>query len=211
MANSLNTEQRVGIFLDVQNLYHSARNLHGSRVNYKELLNYVAAGRRVVRTIAYVVSSDPQTGEEVFFDALEKEGIELRMKDLQVYASGVKKADWDVGMAVDAIKLAPSLDVIVLVTGDGDFIPLIEYLQIGMGKIVEVVAFARTTSGKIKETVNRFTDVDGVPKAIFKSKRSRQSTPVIKNRRDEFIKNTRGHQAKQSQGQNRNQNQNTNI
>ena len=190
MANSTNTEQRVGIFLDVQNLYHSARNLHSSRVNYKELLNYIIAGRRVVRTIAYVVSSDPQTGEEVFFDALEKEGIELRMKDLQVYASGVKKADWDVGMAVDAIKLAPSLDVIVLVTGDGDFIPLIEYLQIGMGKIVEIVAFARTASGKIKEAANRFTDVDSVPKAIFKSKRSRQSAPT-KLRRNEFTKDAR--------------------
>jgi len=176
MANNVNTEQRVGIFLDIQNLYHSAKNLHGSRVNYKELIKYAAAGRRVVRTIGYVVSSDPQTGEEAFFGALEKEGVELRMKDLQVFSSGAKKADWDVGMAVDAIRLAPSLDVIILATGDGDFIPLIEYLQIGMGKIVEVVAFARTTSGKMKEEVNNFIDVDTIPKAIFKSERSRQST-----------------------------------
>jgi uncharacterized LabA/DUF88 family protein len=182
MANNVNTEQRVGIFLDIQNLYHSARNLHGSRVNYKELIKYAAAGRRVVRTIAYVVSSDQQTGEEAFFGALEKEGIELRMKDLQVFSSGAKKADWDVGMAVDAIRLAPSLDVIVLATGDGDFIPLIEYLQIGMGKIVEVVAFARTTSGKMKEEVNRFIDVDTIPKAIFKSERSRQSASASPRR-----------------------------
>lgn len=175
MANNVNTEQRVGIFLDIQNLYHSAKNLHGSRVNYKELIKYAAAGRRVVRTIGYVVSSDPQTGEEAFFGALEKEGVELRMKDLQVFSSGAKKADWDVGMAVDAIRLAPSLDVIILATGDGDFIPLIEYLQIGMGKIVEVVAFARTTSGKMKEEVNNFIDVDTIPKAIFKSERSRQA------------------------------------
>ena len=175
MANNVNTEQRVGIFLDIQNLYHSARNLHGSRVNYKELIKHAAAGRRIVRTIAYVVSSDQQTGEEAFFGALEKEGIELRMKDLQVFSSGAKKADWDVGMAVDAIRLAPSLDVIILATGDGDFIPLIEYLQIGMGKIVEVVAFARTTSGKMKEEVNNFTDVDTIPKAVFKSERSRQT------------------------------------
>jgi len=178
MANNVNTEQRVGIFLDIQNLYHSAKNLHGSRVNYKELIKYAAAGRRVVRTIGYVVSSDPQTGEEAFFGALEKEGVELRMKDLQVFSSGAKKADWDVGMAVDAIRLAPSLDVIILATGDGDFIPLIEYLQIGMGKIVEVVAFARTASGKMKEEVNNFIDVDTIPKAIFKSERSRQSTSV---------------------------------
>jgi uncharacterized LabA/DUF88 family protein len=98
------------------------------------------------------------------------------MKDLQVFSSGAKKADWDVGMAVDAIRLAPSLDVIILATGDGDFIPLIEYLQIGMGKIVEVVAFARTTSGKMKEEVNRFIDVDSIPKAVFKSERSKQAS-----------------------------------
>ncbi|MFA4999319.1 MAG: NYN domain-containing protein [Parcubacteria group bacterium] len=175
MASLINTEQRVGIFLDIQNLYHSAKNLHGSRVNYKELIKYAAAGRHVVRTIAYVVSSDPQTGEEAFFGALEKEGIELRMKDLQIYSSGAKKADWDVGMAVDAIRLAPSLDVVVLATGDGDFIPLVEYLKIGMGKIVEVVAFGRTTSSKMKEEVDRFIDVDDIPKAVFKSERSRRS------------------------------------
>ncbi|MFA5052849.1 MAG: NYN domain-containing protein [Parcubacteria group bacterium] len=176
MANSINTEQRVGIFLDIQNLYHSARNLHGSRVNYKELIKYVAAGRKVARAIGYVVSSDPQTGEEAFFGALEKEGIELRMKDLQIYSSGAKKADWDVGMAVDAIRLAPSLDVIILATGDGDFIPLVEYLQIGLGKIVEVVAFGRTTSGKMKEEVDKFIDVDDIPKAVFKSERSRAAS-----------------------------------
>jgi len=176
MANSINTEQRVGIFIDIQNLYHSARNLHSSRVNYKELIKYVAGGRHVVRSIAYVVSSDPQTGEEAFFDALENAGLELRMKDLQVYPSGAKKADWDVGMAVDAIKMAPSFDTVILVTGDGDFIPLVEYLQVGLGKIVEVAAFSRTTSGKLKEVVDRFIDIDEVPKAIFKSKRSKQTS-----------------------------------
>lgn len=183
MAAHTNPEQRVGIFLDIQNLYHSAKNLHGSRVNYRELIKYIASDRRVVRIVAYVVSSDAQTGEEAFFEALEKEGIELRMKDLQVYPGGTKKADWDVGMAVDAIKLAPSLDVIILATGDGDFMPLIEYLQIGMGKIVEVVAFARTTSNKIKEEVSRFTDVENIPKVIFKSERSRRANkPVIQNK-----------------------------
>lgn len=183
MATHTNPEQRVGIFLDIQNLYHSAKNLHGSRVNYRELIKYIASNRRVVRIVAYVVSSDAQTGEEAFFEALEKEGIELRVKDLQVYPGGTKKADWDVGMAVDAIKLAPTLDVIILATGDGDFMPLIEYLQIGMGKIVEVVAFARTTSNKIKEEVSRFTDVDSIPKVIFKSERSRRANkPTMQNK-----------------------------
>ena len=188
MANSANTEHRVGIFLDIQNLYHSAKNLHGGRVNYKELIKHATAGRKAIRTIAYVVSSDSQMGEEAFFDALEKEGIELRMKDIQVYPDGVKKADWDIGMAVDAMRLAPGLDTIILVTGDGDFIPLVEYLQTGLGKLVEVVAFARTTSGKIKDMANRFIDIDSIPKAIFKSKRSRRPNIMLSTERDRGIR-----------------------
>ena len=98
-------------------------------------------------------------------------------------AAGIAGFILSIGMAVDAIKLAPTLDVIILATGDGDFMPLIEYLQIGMGKIVEVVAFARTTSNKIKEEVSRFTDVDSIPKVIFKSERSRRANkPTMQNK-----------------------------
>lgn len=168
-----NPEHRIGIFLDVQNLYHSAKNLYGSRVNYKELIQALATGRKVIRALAYVVKSDPQTGEDAFFDALEKRGIELRNKGLQVYPGGIKKADWDVGLAVDAIRLAPSLDVIILVTGDGDFIPLVDYLREGLGKKVEVAAFGRATSSKLKETADVFIDIENVPNVIFKSAKSK--------------------------------------
>jgi uncharacterized LabA/DUF88 family protein len=174
MAFIANPEHRVGVFIDIQNLYHSAKHLHGSRVNYKELLKFVVSGRHLVRTLAYVVTSDPQTGEDAFFEALEKEGIELRNKELQTFSSGAKKADWDVGMAVDVIRMAHGFDVIILMTGDGDFVPLVEYLQTGLGKIVEVAAFARTSSGKLKENADRFVDVDGIPKVIFKTEKSRR-------------------------------------
>lgn len=103
--------QRVGIFIDVQNLYHSARNLYHGRVNYAELIKHLTAGRELIRSIAYVVKSETAVGEASFFEALEKAGMELRMKDLQIYADGTKKADWDVGMAVDAIRMAETLDV----------------------------------------------------------------------------------------------------
>ncbi|MDD4930823.1 MAG: NYN domain-containing protein [Candidatus Colwellbacteria bacterium] len=173
-----NPEHRIGIFIDIQNLYHSAKHLHGSRVNYRELLNHLTAGRRLIRTLAYVVTSDPQTGEDAFFDALEKSGIELRNKELQTFSSGAKKADWDVGMAVDIIRMAHGFDVIIIVTGDGDFIPLVEYLQTGLGKIVEVAAFARTASGKLKEQADEFIDIDGIPKVIFRTEKSRKKSPV---------------------------------
>lgn len=155
-------EQRVAIFFDIQNLYHSAKNIYQARVNFKEVLRTALAGRKLIRAIGYVVKSETAEGESSFFDALEKIGIELRMKDLQVYPGGFKKADWDVGMAVDAIRLKDSVDSIVLITGDGDFIPLIEYLN-GLGKQVEVIAFGRSASAKIKEAADEFFDLESQP------------------------------------------------
>jgi len=167
-----NKEHRVGIFIDVQNLYHSAKNLYGGRVNYGELVKKLTNERHLLRALGYVVRSDPETGEESFFDALEKAGIELRMKDIQIFPNGVKKADWDVGIAVDAIRMADMFDVIVLVSGDGDFIPLVEYLQIGLGKGVEVAAFGKTSSSKLREVADNFTDLDKTARMVFKSAKS---------------------------------------
>jgi len=171
--------QRVGIFVDVQNLYHSAKNLYHGRVNYNELIKYLTGGRQLIRSVAYVVKSD--TGDEVrpsgarsispeaaFFGALEKAGLELRLKDLQVYADGMKKADWDVGMAVDAIRMSSFLDVVILVTGDGDFVPLVEYLKWGLGRSVEVAAFHRSSSSKIREVADRFINIEDIPRVLIK-------------------------------------------
>src|SRR3989344_1962125 len=127
-------EQRVGVFVDVANMYHSAKNVYGARVNFKEVLKTAVAGRKLIRAIAYVVKS-PSQEEQAFLEALSKQGFDLKIKDLQIYASGVKKADWDVGLAVDAIKLSGSLDAVVLVSGDGDYIPLVSYLKENRGCI----------------------------------------------------------------------------
>jgi uncharacterized LabA/DUF88 family protein len=160
--------QRVGIFIDIQNLYHSAKHLHKARINYKELIKELLDGRQLIRATGYVVKSETAEGESSFFDALIKAGVELRMKDLQIFAGGAKKADWDVGMAVDAIRMASSFDAIILITGDGDFVPLIEYLKWGLGKEVEVAAFGRSASAKIKEEADIFIDLDQKPKLLLR-------------------------------------------
>jgi uncharacterized LabA/DUF88 family protein len=191
--------QRVGIFVDVQNLYHSAKNLYHGRVNYAELMKHLVGDRQLIRAMAYVVKSEgvePQHGaaermpkiapaanngngnggngdlssEAAFFEALEKAGLELRMKDLQIYAGGMKKADWDVGMAVDAIRMSEFLDVIILVTGDGDFIPLVDYLKWGNGRLVEVAAFKRSASSKIQDAADKFIAIEDIPKAVMRGR-----------------------------------------
>ncbi len=161
-------DQRVGIFIDIQNLYHSAKNLYHARVNYKELMKELIAGRQLIVANAYVVKSETAVGEASFFEALTKSGLELRSKDLQIYPGGMKKADWDVGMAVDAVRSSDLVDVVILVTGDGDFIPLVEYLKWGKGRTVEVAAFGRSGSGKLKEVADEFLDIEKLPKVILR-------------------------------------------
>ena len=152
------TSQRVAVFIDTQNLYHSAKNLYSARVNFNNLLIDAVGGRQLVRAIAYLITTESQD-EAQFFGALLKMGIETRHKDLQIFHGGSKKADWDVGIAIDAIRIAQKVDSIVLVTGDGDFVPLVEHLK-SEGVQVEVVSFGRSTSSKLKEAAEAFMDMD---------------------------------------------------
>ena len=151
-------EQRVAVLIDVQNMYHSAKNLYGARVNFKEVLKTAVAGRKLIRAITYVIQTETPE-EKSFFEALGKSGLEVKMKDLQIFPGGIKKGDWDVGITVDAIKFSDLVDAIVLVTGDGDFVPLVEYLQITKGIQTEVIAFSKSASAKLREAADDFIDL----------------------------------------------------
>jgi uncharacterized LabA/DUF88 family protein len=150
--------QRVAVFIDVQNLYYSAKNLFGKKVDFGAIVKTAVASRQLVRAFAYVVRTESGT-EKPFHDALKNLGIEIRIRDLQEYPGGLKKADWDVGITVDAIRISNNVDTVILVSGDGDFLQLVEYLQ-NQGKRVEVIAFAKTTSSRLKEICDDFTDLE---------------------------------------------------
>lgn len=150
--------QRVGVFVDVQNMYHTAKHLYNSNVNFGKILETAIGSRQLIRAFVYVVKADAPK-EQSFFDALEKVGYEIRVKDIQIFAGGMKKGDWDVGMAIDAIKTADKLDTVVIVTGDGDFIPLVTYLKENKGCRVEAMAFGRSASAKLIESVDHFVDL----------------------------------------------------
>ena len=159
MKKNIYAEQRVGIFVDIQNLYYSAKHLYDKRVNFMAVLNEAVNSRKLIRAIAYVVKAD-ELKENTFFEALSKMGFDVKAKELQIFPGGMKKGDWDVGIAVDAIQMSPKLDVVVLISGDGDYIPLVEYLKGAQGCRVEVLAFGRSTSTKLKESVDEFIDFD---------------------------------------------------
>lgn len=168
-------EQRVGVFIDAQNLYHSARHLFNKRVNFEAVLDDAVADRKLIRAIAYVISSE--TGEEeTFFEALTKLGIETKTKDLQIFADGSKKADWDVGLAVDAMKLAPKLDAVILISGDGDFVPMVTHLQHTAGVQVEVVSFASSSAASLIEAADDFLDLADDPRRYLIGSRRTRAT-----------------------------------
>lgn len=160
--------QRVGVFLDVQNLYHSAKNLYGARVNFEAVVKNIVANRTLIRAIAYVIHTE--SGDETkFLDALVNMGIETKSKELQVFKDNAKKADWDVGLAVDMIGLAPKLDVIALVSGDGDFVPALEYVK-KFGCQVEVIAFGKTCSQRLQEAADDFVDLCASKKYLIRTR-----------------------------------------
>ncbi len=162
-------DQRVGVFVDVQNLYYSAKNLYKSKVNFGEILRTAVFNRRLIRAIAYVIKADIMA-EKSFFDALEQIGFEVKVKDLQVFYGGMKKGDWDIGIAMDAIELAHKLDTVVLVSGDGDFIPLVEHLKRALGCRVEVIAFGKSCSSKLIEEADDFVDLDSSRRFLISKK-----------------------------------------
>ncbi len=172
-------EQRVGVFVDVQNMYYSARHIHQSKVNFGKILETAVADRKLIRALAYVIKAEAPE-EQSFFEALDKQGFEVKYRELQVFFGGAKKGDWDVGLAMDAVRLAERLDVAVLVSGDGDFVPLVEYLQ-NRGVLVEICAFGESTSTRLREAGDLFFDLSADSKFLLR-KRSLPRTPFTKPR-----------------------------
>lgn len=162
-----NKDQRVAVLVDVQNLYYSARNQYNARINFKGLLDVAVAGRVLTRAIAYVIKSDISLKEAEFFNAVNNAGFEVKEKELQVFPGGAKKGDWDVGIVMDAIRLGQKVDSVVLVSGDGDYVPVVNYLQNALGCLVEVVAFDKTCSKSLREVVDDFIPIEEHAKKLM--------------------------------------------
>ncbi len=151
-------EQRVLVLFDVQNLYYSAKHLYNQKVNFKAILNEAVGGRKLIRAIAYVIKTDIKE-ESNFHDALNNVGIEVKSKELQVFYGGAKKGDWDIGIAMDAVRMANKIDTLVMVSGDGDFKDLLAYMK-SHGCRTEVIALGKTASKMLKEEAELFVDME---------------------------------------------------
>ncbi len=165
MIPAQHKEQRVGVFVDVQNMYYSAKNLYGAKVDFGKVLSTSVAGRKLVRAFAYVIRADVGA-EKDFFEALQKIGYEVKEKDLQIFLGGSKKGDWDVGLCMDVVRMVPKIDAMVLVSGDGDYTELLEYSR-SQGVRTEVIAFKRTGSSRLLNEADFVVDMDQTPEKFL--------------------------------------------
>jgi Uncharacterized conserved protein len=149
--------QRVAVLADAQNLYHTAQSLYSQKIDYGSLLKKGVSGRELTRAIAYVIQADAPE-EETFFEALVDIGFEPKIKQIKTFGDGTKKADWDVGMSLDAVTLANHVDTVVLCTGDGDFSRLCSHLR-HEGVRVEVMSFRESTADELVDAADTFIDL----------------------------------------------------
>ena len=153
----IHPDQRVAVLVDSQNLYHSSQSAYSRNIDYSALLEEAVRDRAIVRAIAYVIRADSPE-EESFFEALNDIGFETKIKAIKTFADGTKKADWDVGMSLDAVSLASHADTVVLCTGDGDFARLCTYLR-HEGVRVETMGFGQSTADELVEAADEFVDL----------------------------------------------------
>ncbi|MBD3366010.1 NYN domain-containing protein [candidate division WWE3 bacterium] len=166
MSTTKYKEQRVAVFVDVQNMYYSAKNLYSAKVDFSQVLKAAVGKRKLIRAFAYVIKADVGA-EEQFFEALNKIGFEVKEKELQIFYGGAKKGDWDVGICMDVIRLLPKIDVVVLVSGDGDYTELLKYAK-SRGVKAEVIAFGQTASKHLSEEAEEMIDMsEDAPKYLI--------------------------------------------
>jgi len=170
---NLYRHQRVALFLDIQNLYYSARDSFNRKVNFEKVLDKVLNDRILIRAIAYLVKLQG-VDQKGFMNTLKHIGYQVRVKEPKIFKRldedgnlwTTVKADWDMGIAMDAISLAEKIDVAILASGDGDFADLVRYLHT-KGVKVEIAAFKQTVAKELIEVADSFIDLTSFGEDIF--------------------------------------------
>lgn len=151
--------QRIAILVDTANMYHSAKSRYQGRLDYKRLMDLVVRERKLVRATAFVERSE-DIEITPFIDALRGVGFETKVKTMRRLTDNrVRGGDWDVGIALHAAQLAEKVDCIALVSGDGAFVDLVEYLN-HHGIRTEVYAFEGCVSSELTFQANYWCPID---------------------------------------------------
>jgi uncharacterized LabA/DUF88 family protein len=173
-VESSDAAEKVAVFVDGANLYHSIKSYYKGVLDYGILLTAAVDGRKLLRATFYIVEkqeADETSGARSFVYNLNKFGYKVRSKPLVVHetlsADGERvvshKGDWDMGIVVDMMRLADHADAYVLVSGDGDYVEAVEYLQSEKGLRVEVISAGQCTSQALLDVCDIHTDLGDIP------------------------------------------------
>lgn len=150
---------KVAIFVDIQNVYYTVREAYGRNFDYNAFWAQATADREVVKAFCYAIERGDQKQRE-FQNILRAIGFNVKLKPFIQRADGSAKGDWDVGIALDAIEYAEQADVIVLVSGDGDFDLLAHKIRAKYGKKVEVYGVPQLTAASLINAASEFIAID---------------------------------------------------
>ncbi|KFZ38375.1 nuclease [Shewanella mangrovi] len=151
--------ENVAILVDVQNVYYTVRQTYGRNFDYNRFWAHVSQGRRVVAAFAYAIDRGDIKQRE-FQNILRAIGFEVKLKPFIQRADGSAKGDWDVGITIDALEQTADADVVVLVSGDGDFEPLVQTLRQNHQKCVEVYGVPPLTAASLMNAADKFMAID---------------------------------------------------
>lgn len=151
--------EKVAIFVDVQNVYYTARQAFGQNFDYNLFWSKATNNRELVKAVAYAIDKGDRKQNE-FQNILRAIGFEVKLKPFIQRSDGSAKGDWDVGITIDAMEFATSVDVIVLVSGDGDFDLLAKKIRDDWGKRVEVYGVAKLTANSLVDAASEFFPID---------------------------------------------------
>jgi uncharacterized LabA/DUF88 family protein len=151
--------EKVAIFADVQNIYYTTRQSYQRHFNYNAFWTQATAHREVVAAIAYAIdkSDAKQLG---FQQILRNIGFEVKLKPYIQRSDGSAKGDWDVGITLDIIEYAAKCDVIILLSGDGDFDLLLNKVRSNYDAITEVYGVPGLTAPSLINAADRFIAID---------------------------------------------------
>lgn len=151
--------KKVALFVDVQNVYYTTKQAFGRNFDYNKFWSVATSNRFVINAVAYAIDRGDKKQQE-FQNILRAIGFEVKLKPFIQRSDGSAKGDWDVGITIDALKHAESTDVVILVSGDGDFDLLVDELRLGKGKEVEVFGVPELTSASLINAASKFVPID---------------------------------------------------
>ena len=149
----------VALFVDVQNIYYTTRQIHKCNFDYNQFWAKVTANRQVIKAIAYAIDRDDEKQRQ-FQNILRAIGFEVKLKPFIQRVDGSAKGDWDVGIALDAMEYAKGADVVVLASGDGDFDLLVDKIRHDFNAVVEVYGVPKFTSTSLINSASKYVPID---------------------------------------------------